>query len=307
MLKPRFGSKEYNKEPISDENRGHGSNEEIKNNSGLIFNKKTFQKTKIKEKKGNKIIYEFQKIEDLFNISSEDGEKEKIIDDELHSDDESVFEKKIKQPIKLTSNYFDDVKKLIPDINLKQIEINKLKVIKEDDLYSLQRRKYKSQNIDTNIKEFRKKTKELTEKVKLIHEKETILKEIIEKCQKIYDDIKVIPTIPTSVYNKKTNFNKKSLFDVENIEEEISGEDIFGGSIGSDYENEENENSDKEKENNFVNNKKDIKKSVFDGVFINKNNKNNKNIKTLKQSVRDDFFSNKLRDKLYKRDKANSK
>ena len=102
MLKPRFGIKEYNKEPISDENRGHGSNEEIKNNSGLIFNKKTFQKTKIKEKKGNKIIYEFQKIEDLFNISSEDGEKEKIIDDELHSDDESVFEKKIKQPIKLT-------------------------------------------------------------------------------------------------------------------------------------------------------------------------------------------------------------
>ena len=83
------------------------------------------------------------------------------------------------------------------------------------------------------------------------------MKEIIEKCQKIYDDIKVIPTIPTSVYNKKTNYNKKSLFDVE---EEINREDIFDGFIGSDYENEENENSDKEKENNFVNNKKDIKK-----------------------------------------------
>ena len=303
-----FGDKKYKEinEPISDENRGHDDKDGVKNNSGPIFNKKTFQKSKIKEEKGNKIIYEFKKVEDLFNISSEDIEKEKIIDDELHSDDETVFEKKIKQPIKLTSNYFDNVKTIIPDINLKQIEINKLKIIKEDDLYSLQRRKYKSQNIDTNIKEFRTKIKELAERVKAIHQKEKIMKEYIEKVKEKYDDLKPI-RIQTSVYNKKTDFLKKSLFNVENIEEEISAEDMADGSIGSDYKNEENENSDKENENNFVNNKKDIKKSVFVGFFKNKNHKNNKNIKTLKQSVRDDFFKNKLREKLYKRDKANSK
>ena len=58
----------------------------------------------------------------------------------MHSDDEIVFEKN-KPTYKITSNCFDNVKKIIPDINLKQIEINKLKVIKEDDLYSLQGRK----------------------------------------------------------------------------------------------------------------------------------------------------------------------
>ena len=100
----------------------------------------------------NKIISEFKKVEDLFNTSSEDDEKEKLIDDEIHSDDESVFEKKIKQPIKLTTSHLNEVKQIIPEINLKQIEYNKFKIMKEDDLYSLQRRKFKSQNIESNIK-----------------------------------------------------------------------------------------------------------------------------------------------------------
>jgi len=69
------------------------------------------------------------------------------------------FEKKIKQPKKLTTSHLNEVKQIIPEINLKQIEYNKYKIMKEDDLYSLQRRKFKSQNIESNIQELKKKLK----------------------------------------------------------------------------------------------------------------------------------------------------
>ena len=103
-----------------------------------------------------KLIENFQKIEDLFEISDVENDKENIIYDELNSDEEIVFQNKIKQPIKLTELYFDEIKKEIPEINLAQIQYNKMKEIKEDDLYSIQRRKYKNQNLDNNIKELKK-------------------------------------------------------------------------------------------------------------------------------------------------------
>ena len=114
-----------------------------------------------------------------------------------------------------------------------------------------------------------------------------------------YDSLRNMRT-QTSVYNVKINFTKNSLFDLENIKEEISFEERVDGSVGSDYENEENENSDKEKKINFVNNKKDIKKSVFVAGF-----KSTINKKRLKQSVQDNFIRNKLRDKLYKSNRTN--
>ena len=48
------------------------------------------------------------------------------------------------------------IKKQVPFINLSQIEYNKQKVMNEADLYSLQRRKLKNQNVDENIKNRKK-------------------------------------------------------------------------------------------------------------------------------------------------------
>ena len=129
-----------------------------------------------RKKRGEAIIPEFQKVEDLFEISDVETDKENMIYDELNSDEEIVFSTKIKQPIKLTEFHFDDIKKEVPEINLAQIEYNKMKVVKEDDLYSLQRRKYKSQNIDNNIKELKKDIEKLEQQIDLIKQKEKVMK-----------------------------------------------------------------------------------------------------------------------------------
>jgi hypothetical protein len=175
FLNPSFGQKTKNNEKDqnnSDENRRAGSDEKhkLKKSVGLkqsIGLKQSLRKA-IPKKKKNKIISEFTKVEDLFNISSEEGEKEKLIHDELHSDDDTVFEEKIKNPNSLRSAF----KKEVPKINLDQIEYNKIKIVEEADKYSLQIRQYKSQNIDKNIKELKKRIEKMREKVTLIQQKE---------------------------------------------------------------------------------------------------------------------------------------
>ena len=105
MFNPFFGTKENNQKEQnnSDENRSQGDEGKkyTKKKSGGLNLKKSLNKVNKTEKKRNKIIKEFQKVEDLFNSSSEESENEKLIDDELHSDDETVFEKKINNEKKL--------------------------------------------------------------------------------------------------------------------------------------------------------------------------------------------------------------
>ena len=238
------------------------------------------------------------KIEDPFEISDVENDKENIIYDELNSDEEIVFQNKIKQPIKLTELYFDEIKKEIPEINLAQIQYNKMKEIKEDDLYSIQRRKYKNQNLDNNIKELKKDIEKKEQQIELIQKKERAMKEYIEKVEKTYSDLKKYSRKKTSVYNKDIKFLKKSLLykGGENIKEEETSEE-GDKEIGSDYENEQNEEDDfaKGKQSVFVGNEQKDRK-------INKGLKNN----PLGKSVRDDMFKNNLRNKL-KHIKANSK
>ena len=309
FLNPSFGQKDKNgRDPNnSDEKRGHVSDREKpkEKKTGIINVKKNHIKTKknLSNKKNN-IIKEFKKVEDLFDISSEEGEKEKIIDDELHSDDETVFEKKIKQPIQLTTSHLLDIKNSIPDINLRQIEFNKLKIMNEADVYSLQRRKFRSQNIDNNIRDLKKKIEKMNDKVNLIQQKEKVMKEYIEKVKEKYDLVKFMKP-ETSVYKKDVKFIKQSLlgpnYDIK--EEENDDEDMQDGSVGSDYANEEFEESDKKVQDIF-DLKGDMKRSVFVGRFQEKKeNKKNK----LKYSVQDGMFKNQLRNKLKKRKRASSK
>ena len=270
------------KKKYKEDNNGQGGSEERK--------KKRRSKSKSTEK--------FQKIEDLFEISDVESDKENIIYDELNSDEEIVFQNKIKQPIKLTELYFDEIKKEIPEINLAQIQYNKMKEIKEDDLYSIQRRKYKNQNLDNNIKELKKDIEKKEQQIELIQKKERAMKEYIEKVEKTYSDLKKYSRKKTSVYNKDIKFLKKSLLykGGENIKEEETSEE-GDKEIGSDYENEQNEEDDfaKGKQSVFVGNEQKDRK-------INKGLKNN----PLGKSVRDDMFKNNLRNKL-KHIKANSK
>ena len=276
FINPSFGRKkkknEEEEENKSDEEHRAGSGEKYKSRkSGVIALKKSFRTGNKNKRRKNKIISEFKKVEDLFNISSEEGEKEKIIHDELHSDDETVFEDKIVQPKELKSTYLKNVKKEIPTLNLNQIEYNKLKIIKEADKYSLQRRNNKSQNIDKNIKEVKKKIEKINEKVTLNQQKEKIMKDYIEKIKEKLQILKPIKS-NTSAYKVKTDFIKKSLFGGDLIEEEKYDDENGIGNKSSDYENEEKEDSDKEAQNIF-NYNNEMKRSVFVGRLGNKKKK----------------------------------
>ena len=281
--------------------RGVSSDRKKRRKSGVIALKRSIKRQVPIKKKRNKIISEFKTVEELFDISNEEGEKEKIIDDELHSDDESVFANKIKQTIQLSVKYLDNVKKTIPNINLKQIEYNKLKIVGEADLYSLERRKYKSQNINANIKELKKKIEKMTDKLNVIQQKEKVMKDYIDKIQDNYDSLKPI-VAQSSVYKKRVSFIKKSLFGGENIKEELGeDEDEKDMEYGSDYNNEEKEDSEIEIEKKF-NFKDNFKRSVFIGRIGEQNNG-----AKLKHSVQDGIFKNRLRKKLKNRERANSK
>ena len=108
-------------------------------------------------KKNKKRKINFLTVDELFDVNNHEGKSEAIIDDELHSDDEIVFEKKIKPLKKISIHYMPKIKGQVPKINLSQIEFNKKKVMNEADLYSMQRRKFQADNLDENIRTMKKK------------------------------------------------------------------------------------------------------------------------------------------------------
>lgn len=144
-----------------------------------------------RKKKRNETILQFIRVENLFDLPSEEGEEEKIIDDELHSDDETILEGKRKFPTQLSINYLSNIKKSIPQFNFSQINFNKGKLNGEVDIYSLQRRKkYRSQNIDFQIKEQKKMIDKINFKIEILKQKENIMKEFVKKLREKFDEIK---------------------------------------------------------------------------------------------------------------------
>ena len=117
-----------------------------------IMDKNNKNSKNIKKQKMN-----FLTVDELFDVNNIEGKSEAIIDDELHSDDEVVFEKKIKPLKKISIHYLPKIKGQVPKINLSQIEFNKKKVMNEADLYSMQRRKFQMDNLDENIRTMKKK------------------------------------------------------------------------------------------------------------------------------------------------------
>ena len=181
-------------------------------------------KTLPNSKKNKKI--NLPTVEELFDLTNNEGEKEAIIDDELHSDDEIVFETKIKSKKKINIDYLSKIKKDVPNLYLSQIEFNKSKVMNEADLYSYQRRQFQMQNLDENIKLMKKKLKIIKRRCKINEQKCETIQNFAKECENDYNRLKAIK-VQISMKQEKVNFMKKEFFnqhtkDVIDEEDELN-------------------------------------------------------------------------------------
>ena len=153
----------------------------------------------------------FLTVDELFDLDNEEGEKEVIIQEELHSDDEVIFEKKIKNKNRVNTKYLDHVKKLVPRLYLNQIEFNKKKVMNEADLYSFQRREYNKQNLDENIKTMKKKIKTMNKRISINNQKLIALNNFIIKAKEQYNSLKTVKVL-FSMKDYDVSFMKKEFY-----------------------------------------------------------------------------------------------
>ena len=243
--------------PILEENQkkeiGHNKNKNnenennIKNNHNINIEKalsednrnlkKDKRTTKNKSKNNNEIIQSFLNLEDLFETDSvSEEENEALIDIIINSDDETVLENKINQNKSISKTYLESVTKEIPKMNLALIEYNKLKVIQEIDLHSLQRRNYKGGNVEDNIKIMSKKIKKIEKKEILNCKKAIVMKKYIEDLKNKYLLYKKIRTKSSAFNCEVKYFSNNEIIDLKN-----NGDDNENNSIGSDYLNEDDE------------------------------------------------------------------
>ena len=180
-----------------------------------VKNKEKEKKKKVKQK------LDFLTIDELFDLNNEEGEKEVIIQEELHSDDEVIFEKKIKNKNRINIDYLPQIKKQVPSLYFNQIEFNKKKVMNEADLYSFQRREYNKQNIDQNIKTMKKKIKIIKRRLKVNKQKLKALIDFDKKAEEQYELLKNIKVLSSmkdynisfmknEFYNYRTRKNNKN-------------------------------------------------------------------------------------------------
>ena len=193
----------------------------INNNNLFPLTNSNRNRIKEKQKKNSKI--NFQTVEELFDLSNNEGEKEAIIDDELHSDDEIIFEKKIKSKKKIIIDYLPKIKREVPNLYLSQIEFNKSKVMNEADLYSCQRRQYQMQNVDENIKMMKKKLKIIKRRCKINNQKCENFKNYIKECEENYKSLKNIK-VQISMKQEKVHFMKNEFY-TQHIKDVIDEED----------------------------------------------------------------------------------
>ena len=165
----------------------------------------------IKEKKKVKQKLNFLTLDELFDINNVEGEKELIIQEELHSDDEVTFEKKIKNKKRINIEYLSQIKKQVPGLYLNQIEFNKKKVMNEADLYSFQRREFNRQNIEENIKTMKKKIKIMKKRISINAEKLNALINFDKEVKEQYKVLKPIKVI-SSLKDYNISFMKKEFY-----------------------------------------------------------------------------------------------
>ena len=181
-----------------------------KNDNDFILNDSSSKKKK---------TIKIPTVEELFDVANNEGEKEEIIDDELHSDEEVVFQPKVKQNKKIIKNYLPKIKEQIPKISLSLIEYNKMKVMNEADLYSYNKRQEQRGNPDENIKIIKNKLKIIKRRCGLNQKKLETLQNFVKECENDYNRLKSMK-VQMSVKDKKIIFMKKDLFINDKIDEE---------------------------------------------------------------------------------------
>ena len=212
-------------------NKSNDNDETLLNKTSLIIDNdtslfKNIYNEKDKENavnKGKRKKINILKIDELLDIDNISVENEEIIDDELNSDDEVFFEKKIKPKKKISTDFLNNIKKEVPSINLSQIEFNKLKVINEADAYSLQRRNFEQGNINGKIKNIRLQIKSLSKKVSMNKKKLDAIHNFIEDVKYNYKLLRPIK-VQTSAAANPVHYIREKLLDA--VEESINESEI---------------------------------------------------------------------------------
>ena len=218
------------------------NNYNFNNNKALSAENRTKKKSKNKNKNNNTktntpIIESFQNLSELFQSTDSDNEQEEIIiDNVIHSDDDTTLEKKVISNKSIQETYLPKIKSVIPKINLDLIEFNKLKAYQEIDLYSLERRNYKNLSLDENINMIKKSIRKLQKKININSKKVIAMKKYIDDLKNKYILFKKIKT-QSSAFNSKVNYiSNHEIIDLNQVEEDEDENDI-----GSDYLNENEE------------------------------------------------------------------
>ena len=191
----------------------------IENDTSLfknIYNEKE-KENQINNKERKKI--NILKIDELLDIDNIEIEGEEIIDDELNSDDEVLFEKKIKPKKKISVEFLPKIRKEVPSINLSQIEFNKLKVIYEADAYSLQKRNFENESINGQIKSIKTQIKNLESKISVNKRKLDVIHNFIEDVKYNYKLLRPIK-VHTSAAGNPVHYIRERLLDA--VEESIN-------------------------------------------------------------------------------------
>jgi len=243
-------------------NKFNEENEENEDENEENMNKNNNYIYHYKRDNSKKTKFNLISKEELFEISNYEGKNEAIIDDELHSNDETKFETKVIPNKKIVSDYLNQIKKEVPSLNFSQIEFNKAKVMNEADLYSLQRRNFDEKNIDGRIANTKKKIKKLRKKIKINDQKLMAMKNYIEEIKANYKllrplkikstveggdiDFKIQNLLGKRSGNINSNNNKK---EEENNKHNIIEEEE--GCVGSDYSDEDKYEEDNDNKNNY--------------------------------------------------------
>ena len=321
----KINENEEEKEKDSKEKNNNNNNDNSFNKTSLIFENdtnllKNIYKSETKDTNNNIEENKFErkkinilKIDELLDIENIEVKDEDIIDDELNSDDEVFFEKKVKPKKKLSTDFLPEIKKNIPSINLSQIEFNKLKVINEADAYSLQKRNFIQGNINGKIKNFKKQIKHLGKRISINKKKLDVIHSFIEDVKYNYRLLRPIK-VQTSAAGNDVDYIREKLLDV--VGESISqsekkdikivhdktktgktaveeGEENDEEIVGSDYSDEEEygengankryEFDNKENENENIDKNKDNK--------IKENKKNNNKIKEKNNKIKTNLLT----------------
>ena len=226
----------------------------------------------------------FLTVSKMFDVNNEEGKEEAIIDHELHSDDEIIFESKIKQPLKLTKDKnLKKIKELVPKVDLTLIDFNKQKIIKEADLYSVRKREFENEDIEEQIEEIKKKNQNNKILRRKNKKKVLALENFINKLRKdlrLLKKLKLTISVQDDFFRQKDSDNenstiKKEFNGMEEIKEDENELEDNDDSVEDNVTyTDRSDSSDKNKDLNIKNSKKNyFEQEEVDQIKIKRNTK----------------------------------